>query len=322
MENHQIEKHIFFFHTLSEDLKNRIFLACVRNDARYGCPAGISAEDAIRRIREEAAGLRVTDITIPGGSFVDSYICVRDYVEKRYSDAPPFFRAEFVNALLRAHDICPMLNFAFDGWYYSPEDFDPQRVIELAELSITYLYRLVPLENAANSTPCGKGAYGVIAHTPDGAVAKIPMNYAAFLFANEEEWKVFQLLKDTELAEDIPFPISFDPHSKKLVREYIPGMTGHELLLGGQMDQAKIDSLQKLFSRIQRIQAVCGVRLDLHPANFVWSTEKSRWFFFDLGTVPHIGFDYYPDPFDAYYEKVWKERLDRMVKYPIRSVEL
>ena len=194
--------------------------------------------------------------------------------------------------------------------------------MELAELSITYLYRLVPMENVADSAPCGKGAYGVIAHVHDGTVAKIPMNYAAFLFANEEEWEVFQLLKDTELAEHIPFPISFDPHSKKLVREYIPGMTGHELLLCDQMEQTKIDSLREVFSRIQRIQSLYDVRLDLHPANFVWNTEKSRWFFFDLGVVPHIGFDYYPDQFDAYYEKIWKERLDRMVKYPIRSVEL
>ena len=323
MEKHKIENYVFFFRELSEEMKDQILLACVRNDARYYCLLKNSESvDVIRRAKEEMKNLQATNLPIHMKSFVDSYICIRDYVEKRYHDVHPFFRAEFVNYLLRIHDICPMLNYAFDGWYYSPKDFDPRRIIELAELSISYLYRIVPLEDASSDAPCGMGAYGVIEQTSDGAVAKIPMNYAAFLFANEEEWKIFQILKDTELAKNIPSPIAFDESSKKLVREYIPGMTGHELLVRGQMDEVKIASLQKVFSRIRRVQAGYRIFLDIHPANFVWNEENSQWYFFDLGSVPHIGSDYYPDSFDAYYEKVWKERLDRMVRYPIRSVEL
>lgn len=34
---------------------------------------------------------------------------------------------------------------------------------------------------------------------------KIPMNYAAFLFANEEEWENFQILKHTDLVKIFPF---------------------------------------------------------------------------------------------------------------------
>ena len=224
---------------------------------------------------------------------------------------------------MRIHDICPMLNYAFDAWYYSSHNSDSQRIIELAELSITYLYRIVPLEDSAkNMSYYGKGAYGMIEQDPDGTVTKIPMNYAAFLFANEEEWKNFQILKETELAYNIPVPIAFDSQSKKLVREYIQGATGHELLVKNQMDIIKINSLQEIYARIRSVQVNCGIRLDVHPANFVWNEEKSQWYFFDLGSVPYIGFDYYPASFDKYYKKIWEERLDRMEKYPIRSIEL
>ena len=88
------------------------------------------------------------------------------------------------------------------------------------------------------------------------------------------------------------------------------------------MDENKINSLKDVFLRIRQVEAIYGIRLDIHPANFVWSDEKSQWFLFDLGSVPYIGFDYYPESFDTYYEKIWKERLERMKKFPIRSVEL
>lgn len=168
----------------------------------------------------------------------------------------------------------------------------------------------------------GKGAYGILRRIQEKVVEKIPMNYAAFLFANEEEWENFQILKHTDLVKNIPILIAFDMHSKKLVREYILGMTGHELLLKNQMDENKINSLKDVFLRIRQVEAIYGIRLDIHPANFVWSDEKSQWFLFDLGSVPYIGFDYYPESFDTYYEKIWKERLERMKKFPIRSVEL
>ena len=324
MEKKQIEKNIFFFRTLSEEMKNRILLTCVRNDARYYCSSykGNDVESVIDRIWEEMENLRKVNIQIHSDSFIESYINIRDYVEKQYHDIDSFFRAEFVNCILRIQNICPMLNYAFDSWYYSSENVSSQLIIKLAELSITYLYRIVPLENISNDISCGIGAYGVIKRTSDRTVTKIPMNYAAFLFANEEEWKNFQILKNSELSKNIPTPIAFDIKTKELVREYIFGMTGHELLVVRQLDDIKINSLREMFLLIQCAQVTNGVRLDIHPANFVWNQEKSKWFLFDLGSVPYIGFDYYPKSFDAYYEKVWKERLKRMVKYPIRSVEL
>lgn len=323
MENYQIEKYIFYFRLLTKEVKDKIFLACIHNDARHYYPlTGIDAETVIKCVKGKTEELRAVDIPICRESFVDVYIRVRNYVENLYQTFPDFVRAEFVNYLLRINNICPMLNYAFDRWYYSSDASDPQRIIELAELSVTYLYRIIPLENTMINNSWGKGAYGILARTQERVVEKIPMNYAAFLFANEEEWENFQILKNTELAKNIPTPIAFDTYSKKLVREYIPGMTGHELLVQDQMDENKIDSLKEIFLRIQRVQATYRIRLDIHPANFVWSEEQSQWFFFDLGSVPHIGFDYYPESFDTYYEKIWKERLERMKNYPIRSVEL
>lgn len=323
MENYQIEKYILYFRLLTKEVKDEVFLACIRNDARYYYPlTGIDAEAVVKCVKEKTKEFQAVDILICKESFVDVYIRVRNYIENRYQTFPDFVRAEFVNYLLRINNICPILNYAFDRWYYSADASDPQHIIELAELSVTYLYRIIPLEKAIINNSWGKGAYGILARTQERVVEKIPMNYAAFLFANEEEWKNFQILKHTELAKSIPLPIAFDTHLKKIVREYIPGMTGHELLVQDQMDENKINSLKEIISRIQHVQATYGIRLDIHPANFVWSEEKVQWFLVDLGSVPHIGSDYYPKSFDTYYEKIWKERLERMKNYPIRSVEL
>ena len=298
-------------------------MVCIRNDARYYYPlTGIDAETVITYVREKTEEFQAVDIQICEESFVDNYIRGRDYVENMYQTFPEFIRAEFVNSLLQINNICPMLNYAFDRWYYSSDDSDSQHIIELAELSVTYLYRIIPLEKTITNNVLGKGAYGILRRIQEKVVEKIPMNYAAFLFANEEEWENFQILKHTDLVKNIPILIAFDMHSKKLVREYILGMTGHELLLKNQMDENKINSLKDVFLRIRQVEAIYGIRLDIHPANFVWSDEKSQWFLFDLGSVPYIGFDYYPESFDTYYEKIWKERLERMKKFPIRSVEL
>ena len=298
-------------------------MVCIRNDARYYYPlTGIDAETVITYVREKTEEFQAVDIQICEESFVDNYIRVRDYVENMYQTFPEFIRAEFVNSLLQINNICPMLNYAFDRLYYSSDDSDSQHIIELAELSVTYLYRIIPLEKTITNKVLGKGAYGILRRIQEKVVEKIPMNYAAFLFANEEEWENFQILKHTDLVKNIPILIAFDMHSKKLVREYILGMTGHELLLKNQMDENKINSLKDVFLRIRQVEAIYGIRLDIHPANFVWSDEKSQWFLFDLGSVPYIGFDYYPESFDTYYEKIWKERLERMKKFPIRSVEL
>ena len=298
-------------------------MVCIRNDARYYYPlTGIDAETVITYVREKTEEFQAVDIQICEESFVDNYIRARNYVENMYQTFPEFIRAEFVNSLLQINNICPMLNYAFDRWYYSSDDSDSQHIIELAELSVTYLYRIIPLEKTITNNVLGKGAYGILRRIQEKVVEKIPMNYAAFLFANEEEWENFQILKHTDLVKNIPILIAFDMHSKKLVREYILGMTGHELLLKNQMDENKINSLKDVFLRIRQVEAIYGIRLDIHPANFVWSDEKSQWFLFDLGSVPYIGFDYYPESFDTYYEKIWKERLERMKKFPIRSVEL
>lgn len=323
MKKYRIKNYVFYFRLLTQEIKDEILMVCIRNDARYYYPlTGIDAETVITYVREKTEEFQAVDIQICEESFVDNYIRVRDYVENMYQTFPEFIRAEFVNSLLQINNICPMLNYAFDRWYYSSDDSDSQHIIELAELSVTCLYRIIPLEKTITNNVLGKGAYGILRRIQEKVVEKIPMNYAAFLFANEEEWENFQILKHTDLVKNIPILIAFDMHSKKLVREYILGMTGHELLLKNQMDENKINSLKDVFLRIRQVEAIYGIRLDIHPANFVWSDEKSQWFLFDLGSVPYIGFDYYPESFDTYYEKIWKERLERMKKFPIRSVEL
>lgn len=323
MKKYRIKNYVFYFRLLTQEIKDEILMVCICNDARYYYPlTGIDAETVITYVREKTEEFQAVDIQICEESFVDNYIRVRDYVENMYQTFPEFIRAEFVNSLLQINNICPMLNYAFDRWYYSSDDSDSQHIIELAELSVTYLYRIIPLEKTITNNVLGKGAYGILRRIQEKVVEKIPMNYAAFLFANEEEWENFQILKHTDLVKNIPILIAFDMHSKKLVREYILGMTGHELLLKNQMDENKINSLKDVFLRIRQVEAIYGIRLDIHPANFVWSDEKSQWFLFDLGSVPYIGFDYYPESFDTYYEKIWKERLERMKKFPIRSVEL
>lgn len=138
-------------------------MVCIRNDARYYYPlTGIDAETVITYVREKTEEFQAVDIQICEESFVDNYIRVRDYVENMYQTFPEFIRAEFVNSLLQINNICPMLNYAFDRWYYSSDDSDSQHIIELAELSVTYLYRIIPLEKTITNNVLGKGAYGIL----------------------------------------------------------------------------------------------------------------------------------------------------------------
>lgn len=147
MKKYRIKNYVFYFRLLTQEIKDEILMVCIRNDARYYYPlTGIDAETVITYVREKTEEFQAVDIQICEESFVDNYIRVRDYVENMYQTFPEFIRAEFVNSLLQINNICPMLNYAFDRWYYSSDDSDSQHIIELAELSVTYLYRIIPLE--------------------------------------------------------------------------------------------------------------------------------------------------------------------------------
>lgn len=191
----------------------------------------------------------------------------------------------------------------------------------MCELSIVYLYRLVSLEQSIceNSE---KGAYGSIIINPNNTITKRPMNYAAFCFAMKTEYEMYQMIENTLLFDDVPQVISYDKEKKWIVRSYIEGKTGHQLLVKRKMNTKKISKLKQLFFRIRKVENDLNIFFDIHPANFVWNEQMEKWFFVDLGIVPYIGHDYYPNNFELYYKKIWEERLERMEKIPIRSVYL
>lgn len=324
MENRNINQFVFVFKSVSEQKKDEILLTCIRNDSRYFAIQNNfgTLQDWHQALfnatrKQTMAMLKIAE----NSDFVGLYREVRNYVEREYTDRSVLLQSIYANFLLRENGVCPMLNYAFDKWCYPDLNASENTILELAEISITYLYRLILVKTSRGCSEIS-GAYGEIKLMYDGTLVKTPMNLAAFLFANEEEWENYQTLSATELANYIPKPISFNCTTKKIKRECITGLTGHEILKAGLMDDLKVVELKIIFGIIQKIQQSFNIRLDIHPGNFIWDEELSQWFLFDLGPVPNIGFDYYPNSFQEYFQKVWKERLERMHLYPIRSVWL
>jgi len=235
------------------------------------------------------------------------------------------------NLILFSNGFCPLLNFAFGAWLW--EDFSQQRIVDLIELSTTYLYRLAPLQSNPqykSGKIYGEGAYCfVVEHksSPNSSniVCKAPKNLAAELFVNQQEARVLQYLSLTPLSPYIPKFLKYDQHTGALFRTYLEGVSGHKLLATPFFSEQveSIENLKKIYHLFRDQANLLEICFDIHPSNFIWSENLKSWFLIDLGPMPKIGSDYFPfDSFELYFKKIWMERYERMEKEPIRSVDL
>lgn len=236
------------------------------------------------------------------------------------------------NFFLFFNGLCPFLNFAFGVWQW--EDHSLLKTFDLAELSTSYLYRLAPTQyhstNNKSKVIRGEGAYCFISleesqtHS-SSIINKIPKNLAAEAFVNKQEALILDKLSLTPLHEHIPTLTDYDRYSGILSRNYIQGALGHELLGTSffQNNNKSLKSLEKVYTLLKKYAKLLDVNLDIHPSNFIWSIELKTWFLIDLGPMPKIGSDYFPeDSFENYFKEIWLERYGKMKSEPIRSVDL
>lgn len=223
---------------------------------------------------------------------------------------------------LAGHVPCPA--YAFGRWHLAPGlRADESVVRDLVELACCYAYRLVPAQLAPPSgTLVGRGAYSVSTRK-GGVLTKTALNLAAQDFILDQEATLLDLARHHPMAERLPRLHGWDRSTGRLQRSFVPGPTGHDLLVSGDFPApALVEDLERGHAVLAEGLRDHGVYLDLHPGNFIWDTGQQQWVLVDAGPVPAIGADYYDlDSFDAYLHQVWLQRLDNMSRTPIRSLD-
>ena len=311
------------YEEISKEDKKKLFIATIKNDMRYE-----NNKDILKFINDAKAMKKLQHqlekfFNSENVKYYKKITNIENFIKNIKSKAieitnNEFWQTVFINYLLCKNNLCPILNFAFDEWYYRKK-YSESLFINQVDLSTTYLYRLVKLKEKGKSFP--KGAYSYInIDYKNKIVQKIPRNFAAKMFANKDEYKTMLCLSKTKLRYNIPKVINFDIKTGIIKKEYISGISGHKILERELLSEEIIQKLKVLYENIINITQKLNIKLDIHPSNFIWSEKLKRWFLIDLGIVPEIAYKYYPQNFEEYFKKVWLERLERMQKIPIRSV--
>lgn len=218
--------------------------------------------------------------------------------------------------------VAPVLTYAFNQWVTT--GVEPKTVGRcLAELTVMGLYRLAEAHEAATDTALlGSGSAADVIRT-GSRVRKHPRNYAAREVLLPLEFANYRLLAQTRLHDRIPANADFQPTTKTLYHDYVPGRDGEAILKSGFLPNAQQRTdLRRLHSILLEELPEHGLVLDLHPGNFVWDADGERWVLVDIGQIPIIGSDeYLIEDFSAYYTNTWLNRLTREHVEPIRSID-
>jgi hypothetical protein len=332
--------------------KNKIFYTTIENDLRYLNSSieksritnlldqwrnDISNSELLKQIINEKIGFDLNhiffkkDLSINETNWQSKVWGIMDNIQKILPNEDVFIKSLIRNYWLIKQGLCPFINYAFGKWQlsFSKKPIQTLKDIELqAELSTVYLFRIVelqnhnnfPLKNLIKST----GAYSFVFHNENkNKVYKVPKNLAAKAFINHQEALLTKKLMRTRLKNNIPAIYEFNIESGIIKREFIKGILGDDLLKKQDLQQDLVTRLNDFYNLLLHFSSEENIMFDLHPGNFIWSTEKQRWFLIDLGPVAQIGSDYYPlHSFEKYFKKIWLERQDRMIYEPIRSVSI
>lgn len=249
-----------------------------------------------------------------------------NYQISKIPGTKPLERSLILNIWLYRSGLCPFVRFAFDKWYEI--DINSGKIIEeLADLSTTYFYRLIPIKEEFDpQLKIGAGAYSNVYRSENGkTIYKVPRNLASSKFASYHEYKSSIYAQQTELAPYLPKLINFDEVTGMIEREFINGISGAELLknLSCKDFPYDLNQIKEIYDAADLIFKRDRINFDIHPGNMMWSYYHKKWFLVDLGPMPEIGSDYFPrGNFNEYFKKIWLDRCRLMIEVPIRSLDI
>jgi hypothetical protein len=323
------------YSTLQPQHRERLLLASVYNDLRLieDSPPGrrrraISLLDYAREHSKPGGRLAIAG-SISRAVWREALVAASEQLLTT-PGFRPYERSVALNLWLAREGMCPLVHYAFERWFevgsYGrslPSDI----VDDLADLSTTFLYRLVPVSQAPLPLArIGTGAYTNVYRSADGGTAiKVPRNLAAKSFANHAEHEASLYAAASELASFIPGHLGFDPGTGIIEREFIPGPMGVDLLTTASFRDSPfaMDQLEHIYKAACGIYQADGINFDIHPGNIKWDDRNSRWVLVDLGPMPTIGADYFPrDSFQRYFQKIWLDLHYLMKTVPIRSLDI
>ncbi|WP_280253496.1 hypothetical protein [Nocardia abscessus] len=329
-----LEDHLRHYAAFAEADRARILAAIIKN---YGRSIDHSDLDRNTQWRAAVQDLTTSPLT---AELVES---TARLLSNRAAGPPPKFRArsllsdigtavqqvplsaeQHLGLALDMHEqgFAPVLTYAFNQWI--TPSIEPKAVGRcLAELTVMGLYRLAEAyKSATDATLLGSGSAADVIRT-GSRVRKHPRNYAAREVLLPLEFANYHILAQTRLHDRIPADADFDPTTKTLHHDYVPGRDGEAILRSGFLPnpQQRAD-LRCLHSALLRELPEHGLVLDLHPGNFVWDADGDRWVLVDIGPIPVIGSEeYFIEDFSAYYTNTWLNRLNRERAEPIRSID-
>lgn len=327
-----LEGHIRHYANFSEADRTRILAAVIKNYAR-----SVDTSDPGRYAQWQAA---IRDLTYPlTKELVESHA---GRLAKR-AGRPPNFGAQSLLADIGAaaqqtamtaeeqlglaldmHEqgLAPALTYAFNLWVTCT--VEPKTVgRRLAELTVMGLYRLAEAQNPPPDTVLlGSGSAADVIRT-GARVCKHPRNYAAREVLLPLEFANYQILAQTCLHDRIPTNAAFEPSTRILCHDYVPGDDGESMLRSGFWPNLQQrEDLRSLHSALLCELPEHRLVLDLHPGNFVWDASNARWVLVDIGPIPVVGSEEYGvEDFPVYYTHTWVNRLAREHAEPIRSID-
>ena len=259
--------------------------------------------------------------TIDAGN---DYISIFTQIIDRQDKSDLFIKTLKLNTILFKNHLCPLVCYAFGKWQFD-SNITQIMVYNILELTIMSVYRIVP-----NTAPQvdgfllnDKGGIFDIYKTYDNKlVRKSPKSYAAFSFLAQQEFESYKFFsQNSELLEYLPDVYMLNTQNMVLSHSFIKGDSGDNMLMNNKpITNIQKQDLAKFYDIYLKYPEMRF--LDIHPGNFIWDSEKNRWFFIDMGLIPYIGSEYYKKScFNEYYHDVWETRLWQMAHVPIRSFD-
>ena len=161
------------------------------------------------------------------------------------------------------------------------------------------------------SARIGEGLFNTVYRLGPDLVVKTAKN----LFAQGEnlrEAMFYRWVKRLGVGLAVAPFIAFQPDGRAIVKKFIEGPTGSQVLLAGGLSEEQERALRRAYESVRRVEAETSQVLDFKPKNVVWN--GGEWVIVDLGLRSENFMSHFiPWPsYEAYRAAVWtlEEALD------------